>query len=77
MRKIRIAQIGMEVHRHGWRVFESLKARSDLFDMAGYTPPEDEDAAHEVAIHHARSIDHEQKNGQTMVAPTRLVRIPT
>ena len=42
MRKIRIAQIGMNVHSHGLQVFETLKARPDLFDIVGYTLVENE-----------------------------------
>lgn len=42
MRKIRIAQIGINRHSHAPEIFDTLKKRSDLFDIAGYTLVEDE-----------------------------------
>ncbi len=42
MRKIRIAQIGVNRHSHAPEIFDTLKKRSDLFDIAGYALVEDE-----------------------------------
>lgn len=42
MRKIRIAQIGMNQYSHGKQVFDALKSRPDLFEIAGYALVEDE-----------------------------------
>lgn len=43
MRKIRIAQIGLSKYGHGMFVFENLKKQRDVFDIAGYALPENED----------------------------------
>ena len=42
MRKIRIAQIGMNRFSHAPEIFYTLKQRSDLFDLVGYALVEDE-----------------------------------
>ena len=42
MRKIRIAQIGMNKNSHGIQVFDALRRRGDVFDIAGYTLVENE-----------------------------------
>lgn len=42
MKKIRIAQIGMNRYSHAPEIFDTLKKRSDLFDIAGYALVEDE-----------------------------------
>lgn len=41
MRKIKIAQIGMSQHSHGDEIFKFIK-NSDLFEVVGYTLPENE-----------------------------------
>lgn len=42
MRKIKIAQIGLNTYSHSVEIFESLKKQSDLFEIAGYVLPENE-----------------------------------
>ena len=42
MRKIRIAQIGMNKNSHGIQVFSTLKSFPDIFDIAGYVLVENE-----------------------------------
>lgn len=42
MRKIRIAQIGINVFSHAIPVFQTLVKQSDLFEIAGYVLVEDE-----------------------------------
>lgn len=42
MRKIRIAQIGMNRYSHAPEIFHTLKKRSDLFELVGYALVEDE-----------------------------------
>lgn len=42
MKKIRIAQIGTSRFGYGNAVFDTLKQRSDLFEIAGYALPENE-----------------------------------
>ncbi len=42
MRKIRIAQIGINHHSHGEPVFDTLAAHPEIFDIAGYAIVEDE-----------------------------------
>lgn len=42
MRKIRIAQIGMNQYSHAPEIFDTLKKRSDLFELAGYALVENE-----------------------------------
>ena len=42
MRKIRIAQIGMNRYSHAPDVFDTLKKRPDLFEIVGYALVEDE-----------------------------------
>ena len=42
MRKIRIAQIGINYISHGREVFETLAAHSELFEIAGYALVENE-----------------------------------
>lgn len=42
MRKIRIAQIGLNTYSHGADIFERLKKHNDLFEIAGYVLPENE-----------------------------------
>lgn len=42
MRKIRIAQIGINRYSHGGEIFHTLKTHPDVFDVAGYALVEDE-----------------------------------
>ena len=42
MRKIRIAQIGLNVLSHARSIFDSLKKFPDVFEIVGYTLPENE-----------------------------------
>ena len=42
MRKIRIAQIGMNRHSHGEEIFMALKNLTDVFEIVGYALVEDE-----------------------------------
>lgn len=42
MRKIKIAQIGINTHSHSNEIFTSLKKQSDIFEIAGYVLPEKE-----------------------------------
>lgn len=42
MRKIRIAQIGMNRYSHAPDIFDTLKKREDLFEIVGYALVEDE-----------------------------------
>ena len=42
MRKIRIAQIGINKHSHGSQIFKTLKENPDVFDIAGYAIVENE-----------------------------------
>ena len=42
MRKIRIAQIGINRYSHGGEIFYSLKNMPDIFEIAGYALVEDE-----------------------------------
>ncbi len=43
MKKIKIAQIGTSLYSHGYWIWETLKKRSDLFEIAGYALPEKEE----------------------------------
>lgn len=42
MKKIKIAQIGVNSHSHSTEIFRSLKKQSDIFEIAGYVLPENE-----------------------------------
>ena len=42
MRKIRIAQIGMNRYSHAPDIFDTLKKHPELFELAGYCIVEDE-----------------------------------
>ena len=42
MRKIKIAQIGVNEHSHGSSIWRSLLKQSDLFEVVGYALPENE-----------------------------------
>ena len=42
MKKIKIAQIGMSANSHGSQIWRSLLKQTDIFDVVGYTFPEDE-----------------------------------
>ena len=42
MRKVRIAQIGINTNSHGAPVFQSLKRNSEHFEIVGYALPENE-----------------------------------
>lgn len=42
MKKIKIAQIGLNTNSHAGQVFESMKKQNDLFEIAGYVLPENE-----------------------------------
>ena len=43
MRKIRVAQIGVNRYSHGHSVFKTMKAMPELFEIVGYTWVEDEE----------------------------------
>ena len=43
MRKVRIAQIGTSLYSHGPQCWTSLKKQSDIFEVAGYALPENEE----------------------------------
>lgn len=43
MKKIRIAQIGTSNFSHGNLIWESLKKQTDIFEIAGYAMPENEE----------------------------------
>ena len=42
MRKIRVAQIGTSIYGHGNSIFEAMKKQPDVFEIVGYTFPENE-----------------------------------
>ncbi|MBP5617659.1 MAG: hypothetical protein J6X61_00730 [Clostridia bacterium] len=42
MRKIRVAQIGLNEYSHATFVFKSMKKQAELFDIAGVVLPEKE-----------------------------------
>ena len=42
MRRIRIAQIGVNQYSHGPEMFTNLTQMSDIFEVVGYCIPEDE-----------------------------------
>ena len=42
MRKIKIAQIGTSEYSHGSDIFNTLKKNNDMFEIVGYTFPENE-----------------------------------
>ena len=42
MRKIRIAQIGMNANSHAPHIFNSIAKQNEIFDFAGYALPENE-----------------------------------
>jgi len=42
MRKIKIAQIGLNTYSHSTEIFESLKKQQDIFEIVGYVLPENE-----------------------------------
>ncbi len=42
MKKIRIAQIGTSANSHGSVIFDTLKKCSDIFEIVGYSMPENE-----------------------------------
>lgn len=42
MKKVRVAQIGTSVNSHGSEVFPSMVRQPDLFEIVGYTLPENE-----------------------------------
>ena len=42
MKKIKIAQIGINTNSHSNKIFSSLKKQSDIFEIAGYVLPENE-----------------------------------
>jgi len=42
MRKIRIAQIGINLYSHGGEIFETIKSLPDYFEVVGYTLVENE-----------------------------------
>ena len=42
MRKIKIAQIGLNTNSHSVQIFGSLKRQSDIFEVVGYVLPENE-----------------------------------
>lgn len=44
MRKIKIAQIGLNQYSHSLEIFTSINKQTDLFEVVGYTLPENEKA---------------------------------
>ena len=42
MRKIRIAQIGLNINSHSGEIFDTLKAHPEIFEIVGYALVEDE-----------------------------------
>ena len=52
MRKIRIAQIGINYLSHSTHIFDTLKWNPDLFEVAGYCLVEDERALGESKLKH-------------------------
>ena len=42
MRKIRIAQIGLNMHSHSGEIFHTIKSHPEIFEVAGYALVEDE-----------------------------------
>jgi len=42
MRKIKIAQIGVNTNSHSNEIFGSIKSQNDIFDVVGYVLPENE-----------------------------------
>lgn len=42
MKKIKIAQIGLNTYSHSINIFESLKKQQDIFEIVGYVLPENE-----------------------------------
>ncbi len=42
MRKIKVAQIGTSTNSHGNDIFNTLKRNSDIYEIVGYTLPENE-----------------------------------
>ena len=42
MKKIKIAQIGLNTNSHSNDIFHCLKKQSDLFEIVGYVLPENE-----------------------------------
>ncbi len=42
MKKIKVAQIGTSLNSHGCFIFDALTKNSDLFEIAGYSLPENE-----------------------------------
>ena len=43
MKKIKIAQIGLNEYSHSVEIFESLEKQSDIFEIVGYALPENEE----------------------------------
>ncbi len=43
MKKIKIAQIGLNEYSHSVEIFESLQKQSDIFEIVGYALPENEE----------------------------------
>jgi len=43
MRKIKIAQIGLNEYSHSVQIFGSIKKQNEIFDLVGYVLPENED----------------------------------
>ena len=42
MRKIKVAQIGVNAYSHGMDIFDNMKKHDSLFELAGYVLPEKE-----------------------------------
>ena len=42
MRKIRVAQIGLNMYSHSGEIFNTMKDHPELFEIAGYALVEDE-----------------------------------
>lgn len=54
MRKIKIAQIGLNTNSHSTEIFKSLKKQNDIFEIAGYVLPENE---RERLPQHAKALE--------------------
>ena len=43
MKKIKIAQIGLNEYSHSLEIFQSLEKQGDIFEIVGYALPENEE----------------------------------
>ena len=63
MRKIRIAQIGVNKLSHHREIYETLKNNSDIFDFVGYAFPENEK---EATVSHYEKMGFEEISRKTI-----------